>query len=409
MGFGEAFLNLQVLYQTLFDTQIVYDVSQNRFIPNPKLKTSWKTPVLNTTVNAIIPNVTCVVWHMRYLDAKVNGETVEPGDILAICLPVMMILQTLLISYKVDRNLERFAFTTSEVLKIGGINNRGWPSSCRLPDLQEVIGYFFASALGILVPVGIIYPLLMPNGVEYVYQKNFLSEIRRYSVPIYCGCFSFYTAHIFTQFVLLLFTCCQVFERETKTNLMLSKGDEMKTRSCWLEKLVRAGATTFFRALEMIRKKKQSDDSEEPVEIVVGSEEGATCPHFNWILRRHRCLSILMAETNEIMKAFILGLAAIGIAIGVGSSYVIVTMHDTLGLDFIVGICFVLIICVGWLNMLFYRHASYPLVNAMETIWYWRRTLTSKGARMKLKTMRVIGFALGPFFLVNDGTVKYLF
>ncbi|CAL8097810.1 unnamed protein product [Orchesella dallaii] len=409
MGFGEACLNVQVLFQKIFDTPIFYDISRNKLTQNPKLETRWKMAGWHIMVFGIIFLVIISLLHVRHLAIEVtSGRTVEAEEVLVACLTIVMFSQTLITTYTVERNPQYFTFISTQIFEFSGVKYQGWPSSRRLPDLQEVVGYYIALTLCDFTFVAIAYPFLRDHDIGNVLLKGVLPELpRRLLVMAYYGWYTFYTTNFNTQFLLLIITCCQIFEKETEMNLLLSTQQPFEKKTNWLEKLVQAEAKIFFGVCDKIWKRQTTVgvEVEPPQEIVVQPRnEEESSPTFRKILHRHNCLYILMASSNANVRVFIPGMAAVGMALCVVCNYIILTMYDKEYFQLFAAFGAIVLLCAGWLIAFFCHHASLPLIYTEATIQHWKQILSSNLARRKLRTMRTIGFTLGPFFMAKRGT-----
>jgi len=91
--------------------------------------------------------------------------------------------------------------------------------------LQEVVGYGLAIGFVNFTFSAIAYPLLRDYDPINLELKDVLPEIpRRLLAVTYYGLMAFYTTNYCAQFILLLLTCCEAFEKQTEWNLKMNKG-----------------------------------------------------------------------------------------------------------------------------------------------------------------------------------------
>ncbi|CAL8098258.1 unnamed protein product [Orchesella dallaii] len=408
MGFGEAYINVQLFCQKLFDIPITYDITQNRVIPNPKLKSRMKMPIWHITNLAVIICYLYQIYHgIKMTVAKNSGRNVEPEEAVLTCFSIAMLSQSLITMYTLELNPDDFAYMLTQIFRIDEVKYRGLPSSKRLPDLQEVMGYGMFIGFCNFTISCILYPLLRDYDPINMELNGFVPEIvRRILAMMYYGPMCFYTTNYCAQFILLILATCQIFEKKTELNMKTSKGILLNHEMNWLEKLVRFEMEMLFKTLDKFSRNRKIEDGIETIE----NEPPTIGPVLagGGIFEKHRkfhnCLYIMMAQSNVLVRVFIPAMAGVGMAFCVACNYVCLKMYDNDEVIIFVVCAFGVIICVYALILFLCAHASLPLMYTEETIHYWKGELFRKIQRKQCKAMISFGFTLGPFFMAKKRT-----
>ncbi|CAL8097898.1 unnamed protein product [Orchesella dallaii] len=237
MGFGEAFINLQLIFQKLIDTPIMYDPQNEKFISNPKLKTIWKMPIYHPSISSVFCYyLYCIYRILRIYRSYKETGNINPPEILFHGLALCLETFTMITVYSFEKNPEGFGFVKTQILRIRGIKHNGWPNSKRLPDLQELVTYGFAVGYFNFPIAALIAPFLLDQDPINAELKDVLPPIpRRIFASFLCATTVFYSALVNGTFLLGLMTCCYALEKLTEMNLKLSLGESGERNSSRLE------------------------------------------------------------------------------------------------------------------------------------------------------------------------------
>jgi len=103
MGIGEAFLNVQIIYQNLQDRPIYYDKTNNRIIQNPKIKTPLKMRTWYSSTATLIFFMAVQLNHVMELVVAANShKEVKPEDTIVTGFTIALMLQSLTTIYTLE-------------------------------------------------------------------------------------------------------------------------------------------------------------------------------------------------------------------------------------------------------------------------------------------------------------------
>ncbi|CAL8145652.1 unnamed protein product [Orchesella dallaii] len=223
MGFGEAYINLQLLYQNYFTSAVYYDEESAQIIANPKLKKRWKMFSWNLTEFRVLISVLYCIYRInRMIREYERSGTIDPEEIVIYFGASGAILQALATFYHIEQDPTEVIYIGSQILQLNGIKNRGWPTSTRLPDTQELIGYGLAIVFFNFPIIAFVIPWIMMVDLINTHLVDIIPDIPRklmasfsYSILIFFG------ANICSTFLLLIASCCQdrhVKREQSKTS-----------------------------------------------------------------------------------------------------------------------------------------------------------------------------------------------
>ncbi|CAL8098279.1 unnamed protein product [Orchesella dallaii] len=346
------------------------------------------------------------IYHLiQMMLANNSRKTVEPEEVVVTCCSIAMLTQTLITMYTMEHNPDEFGYTVTQIFGIGDVKYRGWPNSKRLPDLPEIFGYGMFVGFCNFTFACILYPLVRDYDPINMVLKDILPEIpRRILATVYYGPMCFFATNYCAQFMLMILTSCQMFEKQTEWNMKASKGIPIENEMNWLERLLQVEMKLVFKTLDKFSRGKKVNveerniENERPMvaEIAKGGFEGHR--------KLHNCIYIQLAQSNRGVHIFVPGMIGVGIAFCVACNYICLTMYDNEEFVLFVGCAFVVIICIYVLIIFFCAHASLPLVYTEDTILYWKGKVYKKLQRKQCKSMIPFGFMVGSFFMGKKTT-----
>ncbi|CAL8083989.1 unnamed protein product [Orchesella dallaii] len=410
MGFGEAFINLQLLYQRIFDMPFCYSLKKGKLIANPNRNSWWK--MLNW--NLIKWSLLILVIHSVYRGGKLflNSDENTPLNPEQMFVHITIFgagIHTLATIYTMERHPPDFTYVLTQIIKLGKVHWRGWPTSERLPDIQELVAYGLASSCMSSTAFCCLYPLLRSYDPINYELKDLIPEVPRIllAVCIY-GFVTFGCAVICSSLMALLLAACHVFEKETEKNKSCSIGTQPENKDNQLECLVQEILFYVFLSLDRLLGRNKSSTTVHPLEEVVqrfvtvnpcGSlEEEPMNEQYKRSLRRHRQLRLLMEASNKNEQVFIPTMATVGILLCTIFNYTLLTMYDKEEFRLLFPPIALFLVSTNVLILFFCHHASLPLIYTEETIHFWKGVLIGKLEGRQVKSMQPFGFTLGAFF-----------
>ncbi|CAL8145640.1 unnamed protein product [Orchesella dallaii] len=419
MGFGEAYINVQLLLQKLFDMPIYYDTNQGRLIPNPKLKTRWKMFIWNMNELGVLAAFLYGFYRIRRIfhDYTETG-LLNPEETVIYFFLIGMGFQALATFYTIERDPSGFSFVSSQIFNLGGESHRGWPTSRRLPDIPELIGYGMAIVFFNFPLAGIVYPLIKSLDPINTHFTGILPELpRRLLASFSYGFLLFFSANICASFLLLILTCCQVMEKQTERNHKLSVGESPIETSHWIEAHIQFVVKRILLGIEYlltIAKWKTGSGcsvwcAEIPEMVIIRNvaQSGRNSEHNqNFELRRrfHIQLRLLMEASNRNVHVFIPTMATVGMLLCVILNYGIIKLHDREEMRIFVFMAIFILVAINTLIFFLCHHASQPMIHTSEMILFWKGKLKGELEKRQVRCMRPIGFTLGAFFLAKRDT-----
>jgi len=118
MGFGEAYINVQLIIQRFFETPFYYDVKSDKLVANIKIKHRWKMPTWHLFIITAVSGLSYAIYRCGVLLRR-KGK-VDPEETAVYIVVLAMSIQTLATLYTMARDPECFCFVTSQIFKIGG-------------------------------------------------------------------------------------------------------------------------------------------------------------------------------------------------------------------------------------------------------------------------------------------------
>ncbi|CAL8083995.1 unnamed protein product [Orchesella dallaii] len=409
MGFGEAFINVQLVCQRIFDMPFYYSREKNILVANPNLRSTWKMLIWTLTKWGILT----LVLHSVYRGGKLflnsnKNSPLMPEQVFVHVSIFAAGLFTLASIYTMERQPSDFTYVASQVFKLGKIHWRGWPSSERLPDIQELAGYGLASSCMSTIGFVCLYPLLRSyDPINYELNEVIPEVPRRLLASCIYGFLTFNSAIIGSLFLGVVLAACHVFEKETANNKRQSTGIDSENPENRLECMVQEILFYIFLWLDRFLGRKKSSATIQPLEdiVVVNPAPTVTMEHESVIteqfyrsLRRHRQLCLLMEGCNENVQVFIPTMAFVGILHCTTFTYTLLTMYNREEFRLLFPSIALFLVCINILVLFFCKHASLPLIYTEETIHFWKGVLKGKLERRLCNSMQPFGFTLGVFF-----------
>ncbi|CAL8112114.1 unnamed protein product [Orchesella dallaii] len=251
MGFGEAFINMQLVYQRIFDSPWIYNAQERKLTVNPKLKTPWKMPTWHLIKIVIYIANLYFILRFRRISKTYKTGTLNPEDIVFVITALAITTQTWVTMYAMEQKPKGFVYSVTQTLQAGDVTHLGWPNSRRHPDIPELIGYGIAIVFCNFPLMAALYPLLRDQDPLNVELKDILPSVPRrlLAVVLYVP-LVFVGGTICSQFLLMVLTVVQNLALETDKNYKLSMGKSMHKTPNWVERLVRNILKFGFTNLE---------------------------------------------------------------------------------------------------------------------------------------------------------------
>lgn len=228
MGFGEAAINLQTMYQNFLDLPWYFSEKNQKFQLNPKFsghKYFWKVPIWYSANTGVLCGFLYSLCHLRTLLLRsYAGKQADILEVIAFLYALGITTQASITSLTVQRRAYSIIYAIQETFSLAGVQNVGWPNSERLPDLQELIAYCIASGSYIL-PVGIsVFSILFDFDPINIELKVILSDlVRKLIASLSYLVLVFYATNICISFILLLVATCHMSEKIALECLFISK------------------------------------------------------------------------------------------------------------------------------------------------------------------------------------------
>ncbi|CAL8112112.1 unnamed protein product [Orchesella dallaii] len=426
MGFGEAFINTQLVYQRILDTPWIYNTQEGKLTVNPKLKTPWKMPIYHSTKVAIYLFHFYLILRFRHMSKAYNEtKTFSPEEIVICITAFAMTTQACVTMYAMEKEPKGFVYSVTQTLKARGVTHLGWPNSRRLPDIPELIGYVIAMVFCNFPLMAVLYPLLRDQDPLNVELKDILPSVPRrlLAVVVYVPVV-FFGVTICSQFLLMVLAVVQNLALETDKNYQLSVGKPIHKTPNWVERLVQDILKFVFKNLENIHKKiisrvhpwiSKPSDLEANVNInttrkpeiqqqqLCGSDMSLN-ERFQIRRKRHITIHLMMDMCNGDVEAFVPTMAGVGMMLCIIFNYALLTLHNHTELRMFLFAGFLLFVVINFFILFLCHHASLPLINTTETIWFWKGRQARKLEKKQLRCMRPFGFKLGRFFYSKKDT-----
>ncbi|CAL8112128.1 unnamed protein product [Orchesella dallaii] len=409
----------------VFDMPWHYDVSKQKVIPNPKLKTRSKMLIWHMMKFSLSTSfLLCVYCCVRVVRQFSETGSCIPEELCINFTALAMVTQACVTIYTLEKDPKEICYVNSEIFRRGGVKFKGWPSSKRLPNLQELVAYSMAVAF-FFFPFGCaMYPLIRSYDPLNVELKDILPNVpRRVTVAFLYGILSFYGAITCCSFLLSVVTVVDAVQREAEANYKLSVGMSINETPRLLERIIQGILKRVFLLLERIFRKNtiavQLDsvqpDSPYMSEISVIKPKTDTqinrlalqlslSERFKIRRKRHIKMRLLMETSNRTVDIFVPTMVIVGMLICVMFNYTIISMYDREDFRLFIAIGSCLLLCINTLIIFLCKHASLPLVLTSKTIMFWKGRLTGSVAKRQVRCMRPLGFTMGRFFYAKRDT-----
>ncbi len=417
MGYGVAWINIQIIVQTIFEMPWYYDTKTESLIVNAKRRYKfihrlYKMPTwIIVSLIGLFTFVMCVI-HLINIVFRINaGENVPVLETLFYCATCTSTFFGLATIYSVENDIFRRYSTIDTISAIfveGNIRHIGVPTTERLPDIPELIGY---GIMGILLSVPLIaatWPLVLDVDPINRDLKGKLPEIpRRLLASLIYGWVTYIAGNACGLFLLLILSCCNIFEKHTEKNFHISHGYIHNNQPSMLETTAQQLSKHFLRIVEWIYPKWKTFNTSNVAKTHTRSNYRVLRNQLNNFAARkhdHNTMLLLMASSNSTIAVFLPTLAAQGIILCTVLNFGRIYFYDREDLRIIWGAVVVINICAYYFIMFFCHHAAKPLIFTEETIRYWKGRLVEKIERRQVRAMMSYGFTLGQFFKVRSIT-----
>ncbi|CAL8112092.1 unnamed protein product [Orchesella dallaii] len=427
MGIGEAFINVQLIYQRIFDMPWYYDTNKEKLIPNPNLRNRLKMPIWQfIKIGLLLGSIACVYRCARIFMKNQDTGAFEPEEVCLYFFALAMLTQAFVTIYTLEVDPKELCYTISQIFKLGRIKYQGWPSSTRLPNLMELVGYGMALGFCNFTIISAFYPVLRPYDPINMELDGILPEVpRRLLAAVLYGTLVFFAANICASFLLSILAVVHVFEEETEANHKLSLEESQQKAHHLVERVIQEILKVLFLLLEKVfRKNKRTvnpeslqpnptylheimvDKRTSEVDINVNKSSCQMSINERFRIRRkhHIRMRLLMETNNRCTETFVPTMTTVGMVICIVFNYILLTMYDKENAELFVALGVCILICINLLILFLCHHASLPLIHTSETIIFWKGRLTGQVERRQVRCMRPLGFILGKFFYAKRDT-----
>ncbi|CAL8132806.1 unnamed protein product [Orchesella dallaii] len=416
MGVGEAFINVQLVYQRIFDMPWYYDKSEGKLILNRKLKTRQKMPFWHTIHLAVVLCLLFTIFRLKLIirDYKVT-RTVNPEELCFCGIVTAMTIQAAVTVYTMELEPKRLAYSVRETLNLGGVVYKGKPNSNRIPDMQELVSYGMAIALCNFVLITGLYPLLLNLDPINTILVGILPEVPRRLLAMFVYVItSFLAGSTCASFLLMVLTIVHIFDVQTAMNLKQSMGYSTVQNIQRVDRLLQ---NILKEVLSLLEKRnrlqiqptiskssclKALDTEDRPVVIEI--QKCGNEINFGRIYKKHMTMNLLMDMSNRNVEVYVPTMLTVGMTFCIIFNYSIVTLHTRKDMQILIlAAIFILVAINGLIHFLCY-HASLPLIHTTSTIMYWKGCLVAKLEKKQVRCMRPFGFKLGHFCYTKSDT-----
>ncbi|CAL8127732.1 unnamed protein product [Orchesella dallaii] len=405
------FLDTWHVYQRLFDAPFKYDVETNSFIANPKLRHKCKVSIWR--LRKLVAIVFLSYCFYRWYRIIFGNEHINPVEVGTYATATCMTIQALATMYTMERDPSGFVYASTALFKLGGVQHQGWPSSQRLPNLQEILGYGFAAVICLFPVMCCVYPLVLNEDPINTELEHIIPDLpRRLLASILYGIGTLIGAIICSSFLLLILTVCEVFERQTRIIYKQNMKKTFNKIPSRLENFIHMVLKPIFVWLEKARNRVESgklqnfdgnnvviDISQENRNIAVES-----IVSYEGLRQKYNQLRLLMELSNKNVEIFIPAMTCVGMLLCIGMNYSIILLYDRGDLRGFICIEAFVDICINILILFFCHHAILPMNYTNDILLQWQKILTKKVDRKQIQNMRPFGFKLGPFSYVKRET-----
>lgn len=130
MGFGEGYLNVQLLTQKLIDPPVIYDIALNRLVANPKIiqGAKWKMYkwyvgnifVLSVTIFSAVHLASAIIHYNDATSTKADKE-----EIFVYIFATSICIQAMLTWEMVERDAQWFADVEAQMFQRFSVQYKG--------------------------------------------------------------------------------------------------------------------------------------------------------------------------------------------------------------------------------------------------------------------------------------------
>ncbi len=389
MGFAEAWINIQVIVQVIFDTPWYYDTKSDSLVVNPKYKLKLLHRMIKMPIWTLY-NLTAILvfvystTQLFVVILAVNTETETHTKVEEILINWVLSATTLL-AIVTTYSIHAPQITIfNAILKKAGVCNVGNPTKHRLPDQAELLGYGLICVFLCFPVVAAASPFLINNDPFNKYLNEFIPTNYRHVLAAFVyGSFMLVGENVLASILILELACCHIFEKQSEKNLRFTKGVSWQSGQ---DKTLLKGVKYLLKVIESFY----------PISRSLRNR-------FLVMKLHHNSMLLLMNMSNETVKAFLPTLTGVGISLCVISNYVCVALYNRE--EYIIKLIWFaslgIMISVYFQIKFFCQHASTPLLYTQETIGYWKVQMISLYGRKQVRAMKPYGFSMGLLFKVK--------
>lgn len=417
MGFGEGYLNVYVLCQKMFNMPSRFDIAQGRFIRNPQ----WgkKFPAWHVYQLAICTFFLYTINHFRILcKAYIAGKDVSMEEFIVYVVYSAGALHEISTGYCEASHLSWSVENINNMLHFGNVRYCGWPTSQRLPDFQELVAYGMGLALATSASVlGLAVPFIRPFDPISLELSGALSPTQvKFIAAFLYFILCFFGSLDTLCYLLRAMLVCQVIETKADLNLKLSRCQSCEKEVAWIEsRFIQPVLKTFFQVFERLAQKRPKTIPFEisTLDSVETGQRGnhlhrsgmpGTAIRFRRRRHLHAQMNLLIDTSNQLVHFFVPCMTGTGIVICSIINYGILSCFDDEEVRLIIFSGIVLVGVIHCLILFFCKHASNPAILTKSMIQYWKGKLSGRLERRQFRSMRTLGFTIGPFFGAKRST-----
>lgn len=366
MGFGQAYLNVQLHYQKLMDTPFYFDFKKRKLVANPKFSNKvsrLRIPYWHLTIIVLILSFLYCLYHCLnlYHNYKVTRVSPRVDEVLIYCTVLTMDFCALATMHTYERNPIWFTQIGSEILfALGRLKYLGWPTKNRLPDIEEIAGYIIAGCLLIAPLNAIAIPWILTfDPINLIFQ-NILADVeRRILASFIYGFFTLTSILFLVPMMLFNLSACQIIEEVVQMN--------------------------YHNSIGPVLTKKLNDN-------------------FHASVHLHNMISLVINPGNKNISLFLPCVSGVAISIAIISNYACLTLYHRTDIRLIVCSGAVVSLSAYFIITFLSRHAAKPLKYSRQMIQRWKNILIAPDAKRQARAMQPVAIMMGPFFKIEDRT-----
>lgn len=298
---------------------------------------------------------------------------------------------------------------------LGNVHNPGLPTSKRLPDPQECIGYI-VSVISLIVPLTL-------SGMSWVFNfdpinihlDNVIPEIPRKIFAATCyGTLAFAGAQICWLFILHCITIYQYSENLSLQNLNESKLNFPNSHCSVMNRIVLTFFKVLIKFIEKLYPRWRLGGNHQFRHVYkirkLGSE--SVTVRFRHCRFIHHQLQIILCMCNQNTLYFMPTMALVGVYLCTICNYMIVNLLETSEFQSRIAFtCAIMMdVAVYWVTLFLAQHASETLLRTKAFIDCWKGNIhLGKLERKQVRAMSAFGFKIGPFLHVKKSTALDIF